>query len=147
MNNMTKSFETLLVVDDNPAVLGVVSEILSHANFNVLTASSGPAAIKLAGETPGKIDLVLSDVDMPAMSGPDLGLELKKTRPDMHVMLMSGHGDGSLLVLNYGWAYIEKPFVNQKLVEMVTSVLHSRDRSQPGGKEFDSRKDVLSRSA
>jgi hypothetical protein len=47
-----------------------------------------------------------------------------------------------LLVLNYGWAYIQKPMVPVKLVQMVTEVLHSPNRSQLGGQEFDSRKDA-----
>ena len=85
--------------------------------------------------------MLLSDVEMPEMSGPDLGQELKKTRPDIHVMLMSGGANGNLLVLNYGWAYIQKPFVPTKLVQMINDVLHSEDRSQLGGQEFDSRKD------
>ena len=93
-------------------------------------------------QTEGQIDLLLSDVDMPLMSGPDLGEALKKARPNMHVMLMSGGSNGNLLVLNYGWAFIQKPFVSTKLVQMVTDVLHSPDRSQVGGQEFDSRKDV-----
>jgi DNA-binding NtrC family response regulator len=76
------------------------------------------------------------------MSGPDLGETLKKARPDMHVMLMSGGVSGNLLVLNYGWAFIQKPFVSAKLVKMITEVLHSADRSQLGGQEFDSRKDT-----
>jgi DNA-binding NtrC family response regulator len=88
-----------------------------------------------------KIDLLLSDVDMPKMSGPDLGQLLKNARPDMHVMLMSGGVDGNLLVLNYGWAFIQKPFVASKLIQMVREVLHSENRSQLGGQEFDSRKD------
>jgi DNA-binding NtrC family response regulator len=78
---------------------------------------------------------------MPQISGPDLGLLLKKTRPDLHVMLMSGGDNGNLLVLNYGWAFVQKPFVAAKLVQMITDVLRSPDRSQPGGQEFDSRKD------
>jgi DNA-binding NtrC family response regulator len=86
--------------------------------------------------------MLLSDVDMPKMSGPDLGENLKKARPDMHVMLMSGGVDGNLLVLNYGWAFIQKPFVPSKLVQMVIDVLHSENRSQLGGQEFDSRKDI-----
>jgi hypothetical protein len=57
-------------------------------------------------------------------------------------MLMSGGAKGNLLVLNYGWAFIQKPFVPVKLVQMVTDVLHSRNRSQLGGQEFDSRKDA-----
>ena len=135
--------ETGLVVDDNEAVLNTVVAILQHANFQVLSAQDGADAIELAKKMAGRIDLLLSDVDMPLMSGPDLGETLKKTRPDLHVMLMSGGVNGSLLVLNYGWAFIQKPFVPQKLVQMVTDVLHSPNRSQLGGHEFDSRKDIL----
>jgi DNA-binding NtrC family response regulator len=107
----------------------------------VLSANSAAAALKLAEVTDEQIDLLLSDVEMPQISGPDLGEMMKKTRPDLHVMLMSGGANGNLLVLNYGWAYIQKPFVPEKLVQMVTEVLHSRNRSQLGGQEFDSRKD------
>jgi hypothetical protein len=55
-------------------------------------------------------------------------------------MLMSGGANGNLLVLNYGWAFIQKPFVRVKLLEMITDVLHSPNRSQLGGQEFDSHK-------
>jgi DNA-binding NtrC family response regulator len=79
---------------------------------------------------------------MAQMTGPDLGETLKKTRLDLHVMLMSGGAKGNLLVLNYGWAFIQKPFVAVKLVQMVNDVLHSENRSQLGGQEFDSRKDT-----
>jgi DNA-binding NtrC family response regulator len=134
--------ETILVVDDDEEVLAMVVDILKRANFQVLSANSGPHALKVAGKTNGKIDLLLSDVDMAQMSGPDLGEKLKKARPDIHVMLMSAGAKGSLLVLNYGWAFVQKPFVAVKLVEMVTNVLHSENRSQLGGQEFDSRKDT-----
>jgi DNA-binding NtrC family response regulator len=134
--------ETILVVDDNAAVLKAVAEILRNANFQVLSARDGADAVELANKTEGRIDLLLSDVDMPLMSGPDLGLMLKKTRPDLRVMLMSGGENGNLLVLNYGWAFIQKPFVSAKLVRMINEVLHSPDRSQSGGQEFDSRKDT-----
>jgi DNA-binding NtrC family response regulator len=134
--------QTILVVDDTASVLKVVVEILECANFRVLSAESGADAIELANETKEEIDLLLSDVDMPLISGPDLGVTLKKTRPDLHVMLMSGGENGNLLVLNYGWAFIQKPFVSAKLVQMVTEVLNSPDRSQSGGQEFDSRKDT-----
>jgi CheY-like chemotaxis protein len=137
------TLETILVVDDNAAVLKIVVELLRHAQFLVLSARNGAEAIDLVAKTEGRIDLLLSDVDMPEMSGPDLGLFLKKTRPDLHVMLMSGGENGNLLVLNYGWAFIQKPFVAAKLVQMIVNVLHSPDRSQAGGQEFDSRKDTL----
>ena len=139
--SLKQSLETILVVDDNELVLSVVVEILEREKFRVFSADNGPAALQLAEQTDGKIDLLLSDVEMPEMSGPDLGEALKKARPDMHVMLMSGGDNGNLLVLNYGWAYIQKPFVAVKLVQMVNDVLHSPNRSQLGGQEFDSRKD------
>jgi two-component system cell cycle sensor histidine kinase/response regulator CckA len=139
----TGNLETILVVDDNETLLKCVVAALKRANFQVLSADNGANAIEVAKETEGKIDMLLSDVDMPLMSGPDLGETLKKTRPDLRVMFMSGGVDGNLLVLNYGWAFIRKPFVAAKLVQMMLNVLHSPDRSQPGGQEFDSRKDVL----
>ena len=135
------TLETILVVDDNPVILQMVVAALEAENFMVLSAENGPSALKLADKTTETIDLLLSDVDMLQMSGPELGEALKKTRPDMHVMLMSGGANGNLLVLNYGWAYIQKPFVARKLVQMVNNVLHTPNRSQPGGDEFDSRKD------
>lgn len=135
------TLETILVVDDNPFVLRIVIAVLQDAGFIVLSADNGPRALKLADKTRETIDLLLSDVDMPQMSGPELGEALKKARPDMHVMLMSGGTNGNLLVLNYGWAFIQKPFVALKLVQMVNNVLHTANRSQPGGDEFDSRKD------
>lgn len=94
---------TVLVVDDNDEVLKMVGAILRRAKFHVLSAKSGADAIEAAESTNGKIDLLLSDIDMPLMSGPDLGEQLKKTRPDLHVMFMSGGQRGNLLVLNYGW--------------------------------------------
>jgi DNA-binding NtrC family response regulator len=136
------TLETILVVDNDQAVRKAVVSILERANFRVLSANSGVDAINLAEETAGEIHLLLSEVDVPQMSGPDLGQALKMTRPDIHVMLMSGQENGNLLVLNYGWAYIHKPLVATKLVQMVEDVLHSAGRSQLGGQEFESSKDT-----
>jgi DNA-binding NtrC family response regulator len=134
--------ETILVVDDNELVLKTVVDVLTRASFEVLSACDAASAIQVASQRNSVIDMLLSDVDMPGMSGPDLGELLKQSRPLMRIMLMSGGNNGNLLVLNYGWAYIQKPFLAQKLVEMVSHVLHSPNRSQAGGQEFDSRKDV-----
>jgi CheY-like chemotaxis protein len=115
-------------VDDDELVLEVVTAILKAQQFRVLSAHSAAAALKLAEASTETIDLLLSDVDMPEMSGPDLGEAMKKSRPAMHVMLMSGGSNGNLLVLNYGWAYIQKPLLAVKLVQMVNDVLHSQNR-------------------
>ena len=70
------SLETILVVDESALVLELVVNILKDRNFHVLSA------LKLAGETTEKIDPGLSDVEMPGMSGADLGEALKVVRPD-----------------------------------------------------------------
>jgi len=134
--------ETILVVDDDPSVLKIVAWILESAHFRVLKADNAARAIEIAIATEGEISLLLSDVDMPVMSGPDLGQELKKTRPDIHVVLMSGGQQGNLLVLNYGWAYIQQPFVRIELIKMIKDVLHQPNQSQPGGQRYDTRKNV-----
>ena len=136
-----EKLETILVVDDTPMILKVVVAILNNANFNVLEARSGEEAIAVAKKHPGVINLLLSDVQMPSMTGPELGEALKKSRPDLHIMLMSGLAGGSMLVLNYGWAFIEKPFLTAKLLEMINVVLHSPNKSQ-GKNQYDTRKDT-----
>src|ERR1700686_2447358 len=135
---MAGSLKTILVVDDTPLVVNVVVSILEAAHFVVLPAGSGLDALKIATDFAGTIDLLLSDVKMPGMSGPDLGEFLKKTRPDMHLMFMSGFDDGDLLVLNYGWSYIPKSVVPVKLVEMINSVLHTSHKSE-GWHHYDTR--------
>jgi DNA-binding response OmpR family regulator len=134
--------ETILVVDDTEILRDFLIVALKRANFNVISSDSGPNAVALAAETKGKIDLLLTDWDMPEMSGIALGQTLKLLRPDIHVMQMSGGAHDTMMVLNYGWAFLQKPFVAKKLVEMINEVLHNPDRSQVGGESFDSRLDT-----
>jgi DNA-binding NtrC family response regulator len=138
-----EKLETILVVDDDDLVLSFVVKVLKTANFFVLQARNGPMAITLATGYAGRIDLLLSDVKMAGMSGPDLGEAIKQSRPDIHVMFMSGFSGGDLLVLNYGGACIQKPFVAARLVEMINVVLHTPDKSQ-GNRQYDTRKDPAS---
>jgi DNA-binding NtrC family response regulator len=141
-NNSRGNGETVLIVDDSEIFRDFLVAALERANFNVLSTDSGPNAVALAAKTKGRIDLLLTDWDMPEMSGIALGQTLKLFRPDIHVMQMSGGSHDSMIVLNYGWAFLQKPFVAQKLIEMMNDVLHTPDRSQLGGESFDSRLDT-----
>jgi DNA-binding response OmpR family regulator len=141
-DSLRGTLETVLIVDDDEILRKLLITVLEKANFKVLSADSGPNAVALSERTRGTIDLLLTDWDMPEMSGIALGQALKVVRPDIHIMQMSGGAHDSLMVLNYGWAYLQKPFVASKLVEMITDVLHSTDRSQLGGESFDSRLDT-----
>ena len=101
VRSLTETLETTLVVDDTDTVLNLVVEILKTANFRVLRASSGAAVVVLAAGYFGKIDLLLSDVRMPEMSGPELGDALKtgKTRypRDVHFRIYGRRPPGSQL--------------------------------------------------
>jgi len=132
------SLETILVVEDHPVVLEAVREILERAGFFVLSACNGTKAIQVESATEGTIHLLLSDVMMQDMSGPAVAQLLKKRRPDMRVMLMSGYPDGEMLFLNHGWHFIDKPFLPAALVKRVNEVLHTPERSQ-GDDHFDNR--------
>ena len=132
------SLETILVVEDHPVVLEAVREILERAGFFVLSACNGTKAIQVESATEGTIHLLLSDVMMPDMSGPLVAQALKKHRPEMRVMLMSGYPDGDMLFLNHGWHFIDKPFLPAALVKRVNEVLHTPERSQ-GDDHFDNR--------
>src|SRR5580700_453524 len=120
--SIQRNLETILVVDDTAFVVNVVASILEAANFIVLCARSGLDALNLATNYAGTIDLLLSDADMPGMSGPEIGEFLKKARPEMRLVFMSRFPGGSPPVLNYEWSYIQRPLVPDKLLEMIESV-------------------------
>ena len=130
--SLGEKLETILVVDDTDFVREVLVAILKYANFAVLQANNGPNALKLAANYAGRIDLLLTEVKMPEMSGPYLAETLKQSRPDIHVMFIGG----DLLVFDYGWAFIQKPFKPVKLLEMINVVLHTA----VGSRQFVSHK-------
>src|SRR5690242_3733246 len=130
--------KTILVVEDNTALLALVQTILKEAGFTVLIAANADDAAGFARH-PSTIDLLLSDVMMPDGTGPDLALKLKRSWPEMRVILMAGYPGGEILVLNYGWHFIRKPFVPVQLVAMINEVFKSDTRDQ-GTDRFDTRK-------
>jgi two-component system, cell cycle sensor histidine kinase and response regulator CckA len=130
--------QTVLVVEDDAAILELVQTILEKAHYEVLCASSADEGVRIGTEFPRPIHLLLSDVEVPGMAGPDLATKLKERRPDMRVILMSGHADGALLILNYGWHFIKKPFVLRVLLNEVKEVLAGTTREQ-GTDHFDTR--------
>ena len=117
--------KTILVVDDDPQVLKLVSTVLIQHQYDVLNANSGPEALQVAEENPGNIDLLLSDFQMPGMSGVELATALSRTRPDIKVLLMSGFPDG-MLVLNEGWHFLAKPFIASQLSSLVAGLVVTR---------------------
>ena len=130
--------ETILLVEDNALVRKLVAVILKKGGFDVLIASSAKEAMLLEVSFPGTIHLLISDIMMPDMCGPDLAKAMRERRPEMRVILISSYADGGLLVLNFGWHFIKKPFLPEALLDKVNDVLRSRLRDQ-GTDHFDER--------
>jgi CheY-like chemotaxis protein len=122
--------ETILLVEHDPIVRTVVQDILVEFGFTVLVACSAAESLEIEKGFEGNIDLLLVDVRIPETTGPDLGAALQTLRPQIHVMLISGFPGGDLLVLNYGWYFIQKHAVATGLVERINDVLHTPRRDQ-----------------
>jgi len=122
--------KTILVVDDDAAILAVVSGMLAkNADYNVLTASTGSDGLQQSRNFKGEINLLLSDFQMPDMSGVDLATAMTLDRPQLKVLLMSGFPGGTL-VLNEGWHFLPKPFVPSQLRALVVGLVSPDKKSQ-----------------
>lgn len=112
----------ILVVDDDPSVVQYAGAILRNAGFYVLSACSPGDAIEIESVYPGAIRLLLSDVAMPGMNGPDLAAALTARR-GMRVLLMSACDAFHRPLLQPGWRFIQKPFGPEALTGMVRDAL------------------------
>jgi CheY-like chemotaxis protein len=118
--------ETVLVVDDEAAVRSAVREILQPRGYIVLEAGSGEEALRICAGQQGPIHLLLTDVVMPGMSGPEVAQRLAHMRPEMRVLYMSGYSDDALIrrgVVEEGTAFLQKPFMPAALAHKVREVL------------------------
>jgi len=118
--------ETILVVEDEPAVRGMVRRFLEQRGYRVLEAPNGRDALRVAATHKAPIDLMVTDVVMPQMSGRELAFQLASSRPDMKVMYMSGHTADSIRqhgVLDDGLPFLQKPFTPLQLAAKIRKVL------------------------
>jgi two-component system cell cycle sensor histidine kinase/response regulator CckA len=121
-----KGSETILLAEDEEMVRELSNEVLVAYGYKVLEAANGGAALLICERYEGEIDLLLTDVVMPEMSGPELAQRLKQLRPNMKVLYMSGYTDNAIVhqgVLDEGANFIQKPFAPVSLAEKVHSVL------------------------
>lgn len=117
---------TVLVIEDEPAVLNLTSEILSHAGYMVLQADHPKAALEVVANTDGAIDLVVTDIVMPEMKGQEIVAEVLKRHPGAAVIYMSGYSHTAMpegTKLPDDVRYIQKPFSAQRLLEQVAAAL------------------------
>ncbi len=124
--------ETILLVEDEDQVRAVVSSALSRQGYRVIPARNAGEALLLCEDQAVSIDLLLTDVVMPKMSGPELAARLSATRPGMKIICMSGYTDDSIVrhgVLEAGMTYLQKPVTPTLLATKLREVLDA-DKSR-----------------
>jgi PAS domain S-box-containing protein len=124
--SMSRGSETILLVEDDDQVRVVARSILRRNGYRVIEARDAGEALLHSETHHDKIDLLLTDVVMPQMSGPELARQLAGGRPDMKVLCMSGYTDDSILrhgVLAAHIAYLQKPLTPDALSRRVREVL------------------------
>jgi PAS domain S-box-containing protein len=113
--------EGVLLTEDEDTIRRLVSEVLKRSGYTVFAAADGDQAIRLLAEHEGEIDLLLTDVVMPGMSGPDLARAASSLKPSLRVLFTSGYADEEFQ--DQDIEFIGKPFSPQALVAKVREVL------------------------
>ncbi|HEX9108442.1 MAG TPA: ATP-binding protein, partial [Longimicrobiales bacterium] len=120
---------TVLLVEDEDAVRRLATRVLERQGYTVLTAGSGQAALELVRTAPGPIDLLLTDVVMPGMSGRELAEQLVPAYPGMRLLFTSGYTEDAIIrhgVSGNGASFLGKPFTPDELAGKVRTVLDGR---------------------
>ena len=118
--------ETILLVEDEEQVRDVARGILERSGYRVIEACDGAAALSISARHAGHIDLLLTDVVMPKMSGPELARRLASSRPGTKVLCMSGYTDDAAFrhgLVDAGFAHLQKPLTIVALTGAVRAVL------------------------
>ena len=121
-----RGVETVLLVEDEPAVRALARGVLDGCGYAVLEAADGREALRVAGDHPGPIDLLVSDVVMPHMGGQELADLLRATTPGLRVLFVSGYTDRAVFrheLLAAGSTFLQKPFSPAALARRVREVL------------------------
>jgi DNA-binding NtrC family response regulator len=118
--------ETILAVDDDRAVLNLLHEVLEDAGYRVLLADGGWKAIEEFENSGEPVELLLTDVIMPDLTGPVLAERLRAKKPDLRVLFISGFHDAELVqrfVTRRGFTLLPKPFTVDALLRVVQEAL------------------------
>jgi len=118
--------ETILLVEDSTGVRSLMRYALQQKGYSVLEAKHGREALEISGQHVGPIHLLLTDLVMPGLSGPQVVAQLESDRPDMRVLYMSGYSEdmwGDQRILDGEHRMLQKPFPPDVLAKTVREVL------------------------
>jgi len=113
----------ILAVDDEALIRNLVTLLLQHEGYFVLSAADGHEALELSRQYPGAIDLLITDVNMPRMNGTDLCAHLMEERPGIKVLVMSGAAMSEVVRRNANMPFLPKPFDGETLRSRVRELL------------------------
>jgi CheY-like chemotaxis protein len=116
----------VLLVEDEPLILGVTEEILKSLGYTVLSAARPSVALEIAAAHSGRIDLILTDVVMPGMNGRELVERLLQDRSDLKALFMSGYTANVIMHRGLGGDsdhFIQKPFKPRQLAAKIREVM------------------------
>jgi two-component system, cell cycle sensor histidine kinase and response regulator CckA len=121
---------TILVVDDEPAVLRLMASVLSARGHSIIEAPNAAAGLLAADRHEGEIDLLVTDVVMPGMTGPQLAAQVRAARQSIRVLLVSGYSEAAIALDDPSRDdFLEKPFTPDELVAHVEELLATPARS------------------
>jgi CheY-like chemotaxis protein len=123
---MPKGAETILVVDDDPSIVDIITQVLEPLGYHIRSAWDPREALELAKASSETIDLLLTDVIMPNLNGRQLAESLLKSRPGLRVIFMSGYTDNIMEhhgILRKGAMFVQKPIGPRRLAQVVRQVL------------------------
>jgi CheY-like chemotaxis protein len=125
--------ETILLVEDEQSVRRLISTVLRKHGYQVLEAENGGHALLICEQHTGKIDLLLTDVVMPLLSGGQLAERLASIKPDMKVLFVSGYAERTMALhgVRAGGAFLQKPITPDVLLRKVRAVLDEVPASAP----------------
>jgi PAS domain S-box-containing protein len=121
--------ESILLVEDERSVRDLLSEVLERLGYKVLSAESGEAAIALMQEDNRTVDLLVTDVVMPGMSGPEMVRVLRKMKPSLRVIYITGYSEEAMAGewrLEQGDKLIQKPFSSTELAREIRAILAAK---------------------
>jgi CheY-like chemotaxis protein len=118
----SNSAKTILFADDDSSVQRFVAALLQKSGYQLIVAGNGVEALQKAREFAGVIHLLLSDLEMPGMTGIELAIQLNRERPDTKTLLISGLATG-MLVLNNGWQFLPRAFMAEMLRDRIRDFL------------------------
>ena len=121
--------ETILLVEDEEAVRNLTRRLLESGGYTVLQAASAEQALDVSKAHTGRLEMLLTDVILPGLSGPELARQLRGLRPQMRVLYVSGYPDDAMAsqgILEAGVSFLQKPFTPETLAHKVREVLDSK---------------------